>query len=87
MAKLDLNVLDKQIASDDFIVVQFKGELDKTNVEDVRSVLTRFTSELKENNLILLLAWNFREEVVGNLRNSGFKGQFLYPLPGEPFIQ
>jgi hypothetical protein len=42
---------------------------------------------LKENNLILLLAWNFREEVVGNLRNSGFKGQFLYPLPGEPFIQ
>jgi hypothetical protein len=43
--------------------------------------------QFKENNLILLLAWNFREEVVESLRNSGYKGQFIYPLPGEPRIQ
>ncbi len=67
MAKLDLNVLDKQISSDDFVVVQFKGELDKTNVEDVRSVLSRFTSEMKENHLIFDLTYfNFtNSEGVG----------------------
>ncbi len=41
---------------------------------------------LKEQERILLLAWNFQDEIVEDLRNSGYKGQFIIPLPGEPRI-
>ena len=32
---------------------------------------------------ILLLAWNFEEEIVRDLRADGFKGEFIVPLPNE----
>lgn len=32
---------------------------------------------------ILLLAWNFEEEIVSELRADGFKGEFIVPLPNE----
>ena len=32
---------------------------------------------------ILLLAWNFQEEIVKDLRASGFKGKFIVPLPNK----
>lgn len=35
---------------------------------------------------VLLLAWNFQEEVIEDLRNAGYKGQFIIPLPGKPRI-
>lgn len=35
---------------------------------------------------VLLLAWNFRDEIVGELREAGFRGQVLLPLPGAPHV-
>jgi hypothetical protein len=35
----------------------------------------------RENRNILLLAWNFKEEIVSELRNDGFKGDIIVPLP------
>ena len=35
---------------------------------------------------ILLLAWNFQDEIVQQLRDVGFSGQFIIPLPGDPHI-
>jgi len=35
---------------------------------------------------ILLLAWNFQDEIVRDLRESGFEGEFIVPLPNEPHI-
>jgi hypothetical protein len=35
---------------------------------------------------ILLLAWNFQDEIVKELREFGFKGEFIIPLPGNPYI-
>ncbi len=32
---------------------------------------------------LLLLAWNFQEEIVQDLRASGFKGDIIVPLPNE----
>ena len=32
---------------------------------------------------ILLLAWNFEEEVIQDLRKSGFQGSIIIPLPNE----
>ena len=43
-------------------------------------------NHLKEQQRILLLAWNFQEEVIKDLRNSAYKGQFIIPLPREPHI-
>ena len=76
MAKLDLNVIDKQIATDDFVALEFKGELDKTNIEDVRSVLTRYSSELREKHLIFDLRYfNFT-----NSEGVGFFVSLYYSL-------
>jgi hypothetical protein len=36
---------------------------------------------------LLLLAWNFEEEIVKDLRASGFKGDIVIPLPNEVHIR
>jgi len=41
--------------------------------------------EIEKSNQILLLAWNFQDEIISELREAGFKGQFIIPLPGNPF--
>ena len=33
---------------------------------------------------VLLLAWNFRDEIIDELRRSGFRGTVVLPLPGDP---
>ena len=38
------------------------------------------------SNQILLLAWNFKDEIITELREAGFKGQFIIPLPGNPYL-
>lgn len=37
-------------------------------------------------DVILLLAWNFREEIMKELRDRGFKGTVILPLPGDPAV-
>ena len=41
---------------------------------------------LKNIDRILLLAWNFIDEIVGDLRQHGYIGKFIQPLPGLPKI-
>jgi hypothetical protein len=40
-----------------------------------------------EGKHLLLLAWNFEDEIVGDLRASGFKGDIIVPLPNEVHIR
>ncbi len=40
-----------------------------------------------EGKHLLLLAWNFEEEIVADLRASGFKGDIIVPLPNEAHIR
>lgn len=42
--------------------------------------------KIKNVGKILLLAWNFQEEIVLELRAAGFTGQFIAPLPNKPHI-
>jgi len=42
--------------------------------------------EIKVSKKILLLAWNFQDEIVQELRDAGFLGKFIIPLPGDPHI-
>ena len=37
--------------------------------------------KLKNTNLIILLAWNFKKEVIRFLKNINFKGEIVEPLP------
>ena len=41
---------------------------------------------IEDSNTILLLAWNFKDEIIQELRQSGYKGKFIVPLPGKPHI-
>jgi len=41
---------------------------------------------IKNQKQILLLAWNFQDEIVKELREFDFKGEFIIPLPGDPYI-
>ena len=43
-------------------------------------------SYIEKSNIILLLAWNFKDEIIKELRLSGYKGKFIIPLPGKPYI-
>ena len=42
--------------------------------------------KIKNVGKILLLAWNFQEEIVLELRAAGFAGKFIVPLPNKPHI-
>ncbi len=37
--------------------------------------------------LILILAWNFREEIIKECRKKGYKGSYLIPFPNKPVLQ
>ena len=41
---------------------------------------------IEESEVILLLAWNFKNEIINDLRASGYKGEFIIPLPGNSYI-
>ena len=41
---------------------------------------------LADESRILLLAWNFREEIIDDVRRAGFKGSFIVPLPFQPSV-
>ena len=41
---------------------------------------------LKNHTKVLLLAWNFQDEIVKELRDHDFNGDFIIPLPGDPYI-
>jgi len=41
---------------------------------------------IEDSHIILLLAWNFKDEIIQDLRQSGYKGGFIVPLPGHPYI-
>ena len=42
--------------------------------------------DVKYEKKMLLLAWNFQDEIVKELRDSDFEGEFIIPLPGNPYI-
>jgi len=37
-------------------------------------------------NLIFILAWNFKDELVKLCRKHGYTGRFLVPFPNEPYL-
>ena len=43
-------------------------------------------NHLNNQKLILLLAWNFTEEIILDLRGYGYKGKFILPMPNNPQI-
>jgi len=42
-----------------------------------------FVRNLKKIKVILILAWNFKKEIIMDLRSRGFSGQFILPLPNK----
>jgi hypothetical protein len=38
-------------------------------------------------NTVVLLAWNFRDELLEELRRRGFRGRVIVPLPNAPVLQ
>ena len=39
------------------------------------------------DEVVLLLSWNLREEIIRDLRAEGFTGKTVIPLPNKPEIQ
>lgn len=37
-------------------------------------------------DVVLLLAWNFRDEILAELLQRGFSGRVILPLPGDPTV-
>jgi hypothetical protein len=43
--------------------------------------------KITEEDKILLLSWNFEEEIISDLRSQHYKGQFIIPLPNQPRLR
>jgi hypothetical protein len=41
---------------------------------------------LKKTNYLILFSWHIAKELIKNLRNQGFKGKFIIPLPKPKII-
>jgi SAM-dependent methyltransferase len=42
---------------------------------------------LKENpDTIVILAWNFKDEIIDDLKEKGFRGNVVIPLPNDPYL-
>ncbi|PIQ78327.1 hypothetical protein COV81_05085 [Candidatus Peregrinibacteria bacterium CG11_big_fil_rev_8_21_14_0_20_41_10] len=74
MAHLDLNVLAAE-GTDGYQIVQFKGEMDKSNLDQVRDVLTKFVEEYQKQVLIFdLMYFDFiNSEGVGYIVSLFYK--------------
>lgn len=35
---------------------------------------------------VFLMAWNFKDEILANLKNLGFSGRVIVPLPRRPYV-
>jgi stage II sporulation protein AA (anti-sigma F factor antagonist) len=57
MAKLDLNVVSKENEAQKYQVVQFKGEMDKSNNLDVREALNKFVDNYTDDFLFFDLTY------------------------------
>lgn len=92
MAHLDLNVLatDGEVS---YQVVQFKGEMDKSNLQQVRDVLTKFVEEFPRDLLIFDLTYFdfINSEGVGFLVSLHYKlvsrGKTLKIINVQPKVQ
>jgi SAM-dependent methyltransferase len=42
---------------------------------------------LKGNpDTVVILAWNFKDEIINDLKEKGFKGNIIIPLPNAPYL-
>jgi anti-anti-sigma factor len=57
MAKLDLNVLSKLEPTQNYQVIEFKGEMDKSNNQEVRDALTKFIESYNDPILVFDLKY------------------------------
>ena len=48
--------------------------------------IVSFDDEIKnisKYDLVVILAWNFKKEIIEDLKINKFKGKFLLPLPNK----
>jgi stage II sporulation protein AA (anti-sigma F factor antagonist) len=92
MAKLDLNVIVNS-EEDVYQIVEFKGEMDKSNNLDVRNALNNFIENYKQKFLFFDLTYfDFvNSEGVGMLVSMYYKmkkdGKELYIINPQPQVE
>ncbi len=37
-------------------------------------------------DVIFILAWNFKDEIINLCKSNGYKGEYLVPFPNKPYI-
>ena len=64
-----------------------KNKLKKNKFTPGSSIkIVSFEDEIKKiskYNLVVILAWNFKKEIIKDLKKNNFKGKFLLPLPNK----
>ena len=56
-----------------------------TNIKIIS--LSKCLSLIKKEKYLLILAWNFKKEIITFLKEKGFKGKFLIPLPKKMVVK
>jgi anti-anti-sigma factor len=92
MAKLDLNVIGKKSDDQKFVIVEFKGEMDKSNISDIRTVLLDFIEKFSDEALIFDLTYFdfINSEGVGLMVSLYYKvnklGKKLFIINPQPQV-
>ena len=92
MSQLDLNVLDKELDSDVYQILEFRGKLDKANIDDVKPALTGFVESFQDQALIFDLRYFefLNSEGVGFIVSLFYllesKGKKLFLLKPQPQV-
>ena len=50
-------------------------------------VLSPEQALIKNPDTIVILAWNFKDEIIDDLKKKGFSGNVIIPLPNEPYLK
>ncbi len=37
-------------------------------------------------DIVFIIAWNFKDEIINECRQMGFKGKYLIPFPQAPYM-
>lgn len=71
----------------DFIADETPEKIGKFSPGTGIPIVNKYEIEKQKPDYVVILSWNFLKEITDKLRNNGFKGKFIIPIPKFEIIE